>query len=66
MAPLDDDLRSGHLTPADGKVFADLGFAAEEAAALLAEADARMGRVLDESALDLALSATPAKLSKKA
>jgi predicted XRE-type DNA-binding protein len=30
---------SRHITPADGNVFADLGFEPEEAAALLAESD---------------------------
>ena len=30
---------SGHITPADGNIFLDLGFPPEEAAAMLAEAD---------------------------
>ena len=30
------EIESGHITPADGNVFADLGFAPEEAAALKA------------------------------
>ena len=36
------DIARGHVTPADGNVFADLGFAPDEAAALLNEADARI------------------------
>ena len=39
-----DDLKSQHVTPADGNVFADLGFPAAEATALLAEADARIAK----------------------
>lgn len=35
------DIASGHVTPADGNVFADLGFAPDAAAALLADADER-------------------------
>lgn len=35
-----------HITPADGNVFADLGFPPEEATALLAEADARIAESL--------------------
>ena len=35
------DISSGHVTPADGNVFADLGFAPDAAAALLADADER-------------------------
>lgn len=34
-----DDLIIGHVTPADGNVFLDLGFDAEEAALLKADAD---------------------------
>jgi hypothetical protein len=30
MVMLNEDLRSGHLTPADGNVFADLGFPSGE------------------------------------
>lgn len=37
------DLNSG-ITPAEGNVFVDLGFPAEEAAALLVDADARIAR----------------------
>ena len=33
-----------HVTPADGNVFVDLGFPAEEAKALLAEADERIAK----------------------
>jgi len=35
------DLKSSHTTAADGNVFTDLGFPAQEAKALLADADAR-------------------------
>lgn len=34
-----NDLKSSHITPADGNVFADLGFPAEDSMALLREAD---------------------------
>ena len=36
------DLKSRHVTPADGNVFADLGFSPKEAKALLRDADARI------------------------
>lgn len=39
-----DDLSSRHITPADGNVFADLGFAPKEAKALLADSEARIER----------------------
>lgn len=51
MATLNDDLRSGHLTPADGNVFAGLGFPAEEAAVLLAKADAQMDMGIEGTVL---------------
>ena len=35
----DADLKSRHLTPADGNVFADLGFSPKDARALLQNAD---------------------------
>ena len=38
------DLKSAHITPADGNVFADLGFSPKQAKALLAEADARIAK----------------------
>lgn len=38
------DLGRGHLTPAKGNVFADLGFSPKEAKALLRDADARIAR----------------------
>jgi predicted XRE-type DNA-binding protein len=37
-----DDTRIEHITPADGNVFADLGFPADEAKQLLKAADARI------------------------
>lgn len=48
-----DDRHSGHRTPADGHVFADLGFPAEEAAALLAKADARMQSYIEGTVLEV-------------
>ncbi|MCF8168569.1 MAG: helix-turn-helix domain-containing protein [Rhodoferax sp.] len=39
---MDDDLKSGHITPAYGNVFADLGFSPKQAKAMLAEADERI------------------------
>jgi predicted XRE-type DNA-binding protein len=41
---VDDDLKSGHITPADGNLFADLGFSPEQAEALLKQADARIAK----------------------
>ncbi len=40
----DADLRRSHRTPADGNVFADLGFSPKQAKALLREADARIAK----------------------
>ena len=42
--PQDADPRSGHITPADGNVFADLGFSPKQAKAMLADADARIAK----------------------
>lgn len=39
-----DDLKSCHITPAGGNVFADLGFPPEQAEAMLADADARIAK----------------------
>ena len=41
-AHLDDDLKSGHITPAGGNVFADLGFSPQQAQAMLEDADDRI------------------------
>jgi predicted XRE-type DNA-binding protein len=41
-APLNDDLKSGHITPVGGNVFADLGFSPKQAKAMLAAADERI------------------------
>ena len=41
---IDDDLRSAHITPVDGNVFADLGFPAQQATAMLKDADARIAK----------------------
>ena len=38
------DLKSAHITPADGNVFADLGFSPKQAKAMLADADARIAK----------------------
>ena len=40
----DDDLKSRHVTAADGNVFADLGFSPKQAKALLKDADARIAK----------------------
>lgn len=40
----DIDLKSRHVTPADGNVFADLGFSPKQAKALLKDADARIAK----------------------
>lgn len=39
-----DDLKSCHITPAGGNVFADLEFSPEQAEAMLADADARIAK----------------------
>lgn len=39
-----DDLKSSHVTPAGGNVFADLGFSAQEAKGLLEDADVRIAK----------------------
>ena len=43
-AVLNADLKSSHVTPVDGNVFADLGFTPKQAKAMLAEADARIAQ----------------------
>ena len=43
-AVLPADLNSGHITPAGGNVFADLGISPKQAKAMLAEADARIAK----------------------
>lgn len=40
----DDDLKSCRVTSADGNVFADLGFSAQESKGLLEDADARIAK----------------------
>ncbi|MSQ69752.1 MAG: XRE family transcriptional regulator [Betaproteobacteria bacterium] len=53
----DSDLKRSHLTPADGNVFADLGFSPEEAKALLRDADTRIAksqRLKEEAATAIA------------
>lgn len=40
----DDAKKSGHITPADGNVFADLGFSPKQAKAMLKQADARIAK----------------------
>lgn len=44
---LEEHHPSTHVTPADGNVFADLGFPPEEAAALLAETHRRIAEQVD-------------------
>ena len=46
ISHLANDLKSGHITRADGNVFADLGFVPQQAAAMLADADARIAKSL--------------------
>lgn len=41
---LDDDLKSSHITDPDNNVFADLGFAPEQAKAMLEDADSRIAK----------------------
>lgn len=41
---LNADLKSRHVTPANGNVFEDLGFSPKEAKVLLANADARIAK----------------------
>ena len=43
LKPVDLDVQSRHVTPADGNVFEDLGFEPDEAARLLGEADRKIG-----------------------
>lgn len=53
----DVDLKSRHVTPADGNVFADLGFSPKRAKALLKDADARIAkaqRLKEEAATAIA------------
>lgn len=45
-AILHADLKSSHITPAGGNVFADLGFSPKQAKAMLADADARIAKSL--------------------
>ena len=39
-----DDLKSSHITPADGNVFVDLGFTPQQASTMLTQADARIAK----------------------
>ena len=53
----DADLKSRHVAPADGNVFADFGFSPKEAKALLKNADARIAkaqRLKEEAATAIA------------
>jgi predicted XRE-type DNA-binding protein len=43
-AQFDGDLKSGHITPADGNLFADLGFSPEQAEAMLKQADGQIAK----------------------
>jgi len=65
----DFDLKSRHITRADGNVFADLGFSPKEAKALLAEADARIAkarRLKEEAATAIAQWIRARKLTQVA
>jgi hypothetical protein len=48
MMPI--ETHTAHITPADGNIFADLGFPSEEAAALLVESRKRIAEKLDAKA----------------
>ena len=53
----DADLKSRHVTSADGNVFADLGFSPKQAGVLLEDADARIAkaqRLKEEAATAIA------------
>ena len=66
---LDADLKSRHVTPADGNVFADLGFSPKEAKALLKNADARIAkaqRLKEEAATAIAQWIQAKKLTQVA
>lgn len=41
---MNDDLKSSHVTPVGGNVFADLGFAPDQAKAMLLQADASIAK----------------------
>jgi predicted XRE-type DNA-binding protein len=65
----DTDLKSRHVTPADGNVFADLGFSPKEAKALLKNADARIAkaqRLKEEAATAIAQWIQAKKLTQVA
>src|SRR5450759_5249832 len=65
----DADLKSRHVTPVDGNVFADLGFSPKEAKALLEDADARIAkaqRLKEEAATAIAQWIQAKKLTQVA
>lgn len=65
----DTDLKSRHVTAADGNVFADLGFSPKEAKALLKNADARIAkaqRLKEEAATAIAQWIQAKKLTQVA
>lgn len=41
---MDDDLKNSHVTPVGGNVFADLGFAPDQAKVMLLQADAHIAK----------------------
>ena len=65
----DADLKSRHVTPADGNVFADLGFSPKQAKVLLKDADARIAkaqRLKEEAATAIAQWIQAKKLTQVA
>jgi predicted XRE-type DNA-binding protein len=64
-----DDLKSQHITPADGNVFADLGFSPKKARELLKAADASIAeskRLKEAAAQEIALWIKAEKLTQLA
>jgi predicted XRE-type DNA-binding protein len=64
-----DDLKSQHITLADGNVFADLGFSPKKARELLKAADARIAeskRLKEAAAQEIALWIKAEKLTQLA
>jgi predicted XRE-type DNA-binding protein len=65
----DNDLKSQHVTPADGNIFEDLGFAPNKARHLLKAADARIAesrRLKETAAQQIALWIKTEKLTQLA
>lgn len=63
------DLKSRHVTPSDGNVFADLGFSPKEAKSLLEDADTRIAkaqRLKEKTAVSIAQWIQAKKLTQMA